>query len=222
MEVRANSSTRMLRAPGFILVNVTPNADIRTRKGCAISPQKVRPWFIVVGLWPACTLLAGCLTTLSSLPYWDTVVFSNHAVPLDFLQLLGHSESEQNLDIVCCWFCGLSQVFTIPGTFLSRIARLAKGNAVGASPRWSSGGSRFCCWRRPLNWSSVNRWLLKVMSGYWNGEKEKKEVRRDALWRGNASLVWIQGTRAMNGIRSLLAKLPNYQVHFSCSLTLDF
>ena len=26
----------------------------------------------------------------------------------------------------------------------------------------------------------------------------------------------------MNEIRFLLAKLPNYQVHFSCSLTLDF
>lgn len=31
-------------------------------------------------------------------------------------------------------------------TLLSRIARLAKGKAVGASPRWSSEGSRFCCW----------------------------------------------------------------------------
>lgn len=119
MEVRADSSTRMLRAPGFILVNVTPNANVRTRKGCTISPQKVRLWFIVVGLWPACTLLAGCLTTLSSLPYWDTVVFSNHAVPLDFLQLLGHSESEQNLDVFCYWLYGLSQLFTIPGTYSS-------------------------------------------------------------------------------------------------------
>lgn len=49
-EVRGNSSTCTLPTPSFILVNATPSAHVRTRKGCTISPQKVRLQFIVVGL----------------------------------------------------------------------------------------------------------------------------------------------------------------------------
>lgn len=66
----------------------------------------------------------------------------------------------------------------------------------------------------------VNSWLLKVTLDCWNGEEEWREVRCGTAWKGNASLTGIQ--EHVSWMNSLLAKLPNYQVHFSCSLTLDF
>lgn len=68
---------------------------------------------------------------------------------------------------------------------------------------------------------------FKKWGGCWRGsrvagEKRQREVGCGTVWRGNAPPTGIQGTHVMKEMRFPLAKLPTYQVHFSCLLTLDF
>lgn len=52
----------------------------------------------------------------------------------------------------------------------------------------------------------------------------RKRTARGSMWshrKGKGISSWIHGP-GLNELHLLLAKLPNYQVSFSCSLTLDF